>query len=159
MEDSKNKSEEMNYRNESLRIFNQIWKETNAIYHNYAAANGMSDTQFWIMYFICYYGEGITQKDICEECFYTAQTVNSSIKELERKGILRLELAPGSKKVKQMFLTSEGKQMAQRIAVPVIEAEKKSFEALNKEEMKAMFDISIKHLKKLEEFVEKIKEK
>ena len=49
-----------------LRSFNQLSKETNVIYHNYAAANGMSDATFWILYTICYYGEGVTQKTICE---------------------------------------------------------------------------------------------
>ena len=75
-----------------LRSFNQLSKETNVIYHNYAAANGMSDATFWILYTICYYGEGVTQKTICEEWFYSAQTVNSSLKLLEKKNLIELSL-------------------------------------------------------------------
>ena len=50
----------------NLQMFNQVCKETNVIYHDYAAKNGISDTAFWIMYSVYYYGEGITQKNICE---------------------------------------------------------------------------------------------
>ena len=52
-----------------LRSFNQLSKETNVIYHNYAAVNGMSDATFWILYTICYYGEGVTQKTSAKNGF------------------------------------------------------------------------------------------
>ena len=75
----------------NLQMFNQVCKETNVIYHDYAAKNGISDTAFWIMYSVYYYGEGITQKNICEEWFYSAQTVNSSLKTMEKNGLIILE--------------------------------------------------------------------
>ena len=52
-----------------LRSFNQLSKETNVIYHNYAAANGMSDATFWILYTICYYGEGVHKKPSAKNGF------------------------------------------------------------------------------------------
>ena len=125
-----------------LRSFNQLSKETNVIYHNYAAANGMSDATFWILYTICYYGEGVTQKTICEEWFYSAQTVNSSLKLLEKKNLIELRLAPGNKKNK--------------LIVPVIEAEKLSFDAFDIQELKKMFRLSFEHVKQLEKLVGKI---
>ena len=39
----------------NLQMFNQVYKETNVIYHDYAAKNGISDTAFWIMYSVYYY--------------------------------------------------------------------------------------------------------
>ena len=45
--------------NNNLRLFNKICKETNVIYHNYASSKGVSDTTFWILYSIYYYGEGL----------------------------------------------------------------------------------------------------
>lgn len=139
-----------------LRSFNQLSKETNVIYHNYAAANGMSDATFWILYTICYYGEGVTQKTICEEWFYSSQTVNSSLKLLEKKNLIELRLAPGNKKNKQIFLTEEGKDMTNRLIVPVIEAEKLSFDAFDIQELKKMFRLSFEHVKQLEKLVGKI---
>lgn len=88
----------------NLQMFNQVCKETNVIYHDYAAKNGISDTAFWIMYSVYYYGEGITQKNICEEWFYSAQTVNSSLKTMEKNGLIILEPSNDNKKEKQIHL-------------------------------------------------------
>ena len=92
-----------------LRSFNQLSKETNVIYHNYAAANGMSDATFWILYTICYYGEGVTQKTICEEWFYSAQTVNSSLKLLEKKNLMNSGLHREIRKTSRFFLQKKEK--------------------------------------------------
>ena len=134
----------------SLRLFNKICKETNVIYHNYAVSKGVSDTTFWILYSIYYYGEGITQTDICEEWFYSAQTINSALKTMEQKELITLKLAPGSKKSKQLFFTDKGRILADELINPVIEAEKQSFSGLEQKELDTMFDISFKHLKQLE---------
>ena len=112
-------------------MFNQVCKETNVIYHDYAAKNGISDTAFWIMYSVYYYGEGITQKNICEEWFYSAQTVNSSLKTMEKNGLIILEPSNDNKKEKQIHFTKEGLLLAEKIIKPVIEAEKQSFEQLD----------------------------
>ena len=139
-----------------LRSFNQLSKETNVIYHNYAAANGMSDATFWILYTICYYGEGVTQKTICEEWFYSAQTVNSSLKLLEKKNLIELRLAPGNKKNKYIHLTEAGEKIMEEIAVPLTEAEKEAFSALTQEEQDLLLPLLQKHANALKAAVEKI---
>lgn len=128
-------------------------KETNVIYHNYAVSKGVSDTTFWILYSIYYYGEGITQTDICEEWFYSAQTINSALKSMEQKELIKLKLAPDSKKTKQIFFTDKGHMLAEKLIQPVIDAEKLSFTGLGKKELDAMFDISFIHLKQLEKLI------
>ena len=141
----------------NLQMFNQVCKETNVIYHDYAAKNGISDTAFWIMYSVYYYGEGITQKNICEEWFYSAQTVNSSLKTMEKNGLIILEPSKDNKKEKQIHFTKEGLLLAEKIIKPVIEAEKQSFEQLDNMEIEAMFELTYKHMKKLESLIESIK--
>lgn len=139
--------------NNGLRLFNKICKETNVIYHNYAASKGISDTTFWILYSIYYYGEGITQTDICEEWFYSAQTINSALKAMEQKELITLKLAPENKKSKQIYFTEKGHLFADELIQPVIDAEKQSFTGLDKKELEAMFDISFNHLKQLEKLI------
>ena len=133
----------------NLQMFNQVCKETNVIYHDYAAKNGISDTAFWIMYSVYYYGEGITQKNICEEWFYSAQTVNSSLKTMEKNGLIILEPSNDNKKEKQIHFTKEGQLLAEKIIKPVIKAEKQSFEQLDSREIEVMFETTYKHMKKL----------
>ena len=142
-----------NNNNNNLRLFNKICKETNVIYHNYASSKGVSDTTFWILYSICYYGEGITQTDICEEWFYSAQTINSALKSMEQKGLITLKLAPESKKSKQIFFTDTGRSLAEELVLPVIKAEEQSFTGLDKKELETMFDVSFKHLGQLENLI------
>lgn len=142
-----------NNSNDNLRLFNKICKETNVIYHNYASSKGVSDTTFWILYSIYYYGEGITQTDICEEWFYSAQTINSALKSMEQKGLITLRLAPESKKNKQIFFTDTGRSLADELVLPVIKAEEQSFTGFDKKELEAMFDVSFKHLKQLENLI------
>lgn len=142
-----------NNSNDNLRLFNKICKETNVIYHNYASSKGVSDTTFWILYSIYYYGEGITQTDICEEWFYSAQTINSALKSMEQKGLITLKLAPESKKSKQIFFTDTGHSLAEDLVLPVIKAEEQSFTGLDKKELEAMFDVSFKHLRQLENLI------
>lgn len=142
-----------NNSNDNLRLFNKICKETNVIYHNYASSKGVSDTTFWILYSIYYYGEGITQTDICEEWFYSAQTINSALKSMEQKGLITLRLAPESKKNKQIFFTDTGHSLADELVLPIIKAEEQSFTGLDKKELEAMFDVSFKHLRQLENLI------
>ena len=129
----------------NLQMFNQVCKETNVIYHDYAAKNGISDTAFWIMYSVYYYGEGITQ------------TVNSSLKTMEKNGLIILEPSNDNKKEKQIHFTKEGLLLAEKIIKPVIEAEKQSFEQLDSREIEVMFETTYKHMKKLESLIESIK--
>lgn len=148
-----NNNNNNNNSNDNLRLFNKICKETNVIYHNYASSKGISDTTFWILYSIYYYGEGITQTDICEEWFYSAQTINSALKSMEQKGLITLKLAPESKKNKQIFFTDTGRSLAEELVLPVIKAEEQSFTGLDKKELEAMFDVSFKHLRQLENLI------
>ena len=136
-----------------LQKFNQICKETNVIYHDYAVKHGISDTVFWILYSIYYYGEGITQKNICEEWFYSAQTINSSLKTMEKNGLIILEPSKLNKKEKQIYFTKEGKALADKLIKPVIEAEKKSLDEIKEDELETMFDITYRHIKKLENLI------
>ena len=52
--------------------------------------------------------------------------------------------------------TEEGKDMTNRLIVPVIEAEKLSFDAFDIQELKKMFRLSFEHVKQLEKLVGKI---
>lgn len=97
-----------NNNNNNIRLFNKICKETNVIYHNYASSKGVSDTTFWILYSIYYYGEGITQTDICEEWFYSAQTINSALKSMEQKDLSLSSLLLKAKKTSRYFSLTQG---------------------------------------------------
>ena len=114
--------------NELLRNFNRIDKEFNDIYHEVALKMGISDSAFSIFYILHDLGDGCLQKDICYEAFANKQTVNSSIRKLEREGYLYLKQGRG--RDKHIFLTETGRQFVERYIVPVVQKENAAFTAL-----------------------------
>lgn len=116
---------------EQLIAYNQLRKEMDILYHGYAKNMGLSDAAFWILYSVSEHSGMLTQSELCAEWFCAPQTVNSALKDLERKGIIRLELVPGSRKNKQIHLTGAGQQLMQQAIAPLMEVEAASLAALD----------------------------
>lgn len=113
---------------------NRLYKEMDDIYHDYAKAFGVTDTVLWVMYFVWEHKESCTQKELCREWSYISQTVNSALKSLEQKGLLRLEYVEGSRKNKRILFTEAGSLLAERMIVPLMEAENRALMSLPKAE-------------------------
>lgn len=111
-----------------LATFNLIYRELNGIYRDIAVRAGLSDSAFSILYSLCEANRTITQKDICDMKFLSKQTVHSSIRQLEEKGYLRLELI--NKKSKRLSLTAAGEALVAKTILPIIHAESKAFAVL-----------------------------
>lgn len=99
---------------EIQEIMNQIdeqRKEQNAVYHNVAVKYGMSDTVMMILYFASDEETVLTQQEICNACFLPKQTVNTAIAGLAQKGLVELELIPGTRNKKRILLTDAGREL------------------------------------------------
>lgn len=97
------------YMSSYLCEFNRIFKEFNDIYHEVASRLGLSNSAFDIFYAICELGDGCLQRDICKTTYIPKQTVNSSIRNLEREGYLTL--VHGKGRNMHIYLTERGKDM------------------------------------------------
>ena len=75
------------YMSSNLREYNRIYKEVNDIYRDAASKFGLSNSVFDILYTICEVGEGCLQKDVCDATFIPKQTVNSAIRNQNKKVI------------------------------------------------------------------------
>ena len=95
---------------QQLALLNQNDKLLNDLYHNYAVSVELSDTALWILY-IALQGDGCTQSEICEMWSYPKQTVNTSLKNLERQGYITLLPLSGNRKSKQVTLTDHRKSI------------------------------------------------
>ena len=67
-----------------LATFNQLYKEMDEIYHQYARGHGISDTALWLLYSLYLSDVPYTQREICSEWHYPPQTLNSALKTLDR---------------------------------------------------------------------------
>ena len=134
-----------------LRIqYNSLFKEMTDIYHNIALKLEISDSAFLILYAIVELGCGCTQKDIAQMYYMSKQTINSSIKNLEKSGYITLKLDKGNNK--QIFLTTLGEKLAQEKIKPVIKIENDVFVQMS-------FDESQKLLKLTKKYTDLLKEK
>lgn len=141
-----------------LVAFNQVHKEMDIVYHNYAKGFELSDTAFWILYSVSEHNGLLTQRELCAEWFYTPQTVNSALKELKKRDIIVLEPTPGNRKNKWIKLTEEGTALVHRSVTPLMQAERDSFAALSEEERSLLLSTTQKHISILRDEINRINE-
>ncbi|MCI8466080.1 MAG: winged helix-turn-helix transcriptional regulator [Lachnospiraceae bacterium] len=109
-----------------IKRFNHLISETDAAYHEMSLKFGLSDSAMQILYTLCgSEDDGCLLRDICRLTGLSKQTVHSAIRNLERDGILRLEMV-GAKN-KNVLLTEKGRRLAERTAMKIIEAENRIF--------------------------------
>lgn len=98
--------------------FNRLYKEMDDLYHDIALKLGLSDSALTIFYAICELGDGCLQKDICSQSFCSKQTINSSIRKLEREGTVYLKRGKG--KNMHIYLTERGREFVENKVRPAI---------------------------------------
>jgi DNA-binding MarR family transcriptional regulator len=131
---------------EHISEYLSIWKETDAQYNRIAKLSGVSDTAFWLLYCIWQFGENLTQRDIREQWSISKQTVNSALKELEKKHIISLCKSEGDKRSKLISLTEEGYEFAEKYLGAVCKAEEAAFEKMSDSERDAMLHCAQRYL-------------
>lgn len=139
-----------------LTAFNQVQKENDTNYRNYAKSVGLSDTAFWILYSVAEREMPYTQKELCTSWFFPIQTINSALKALSKQGVIRLETVSGNRKNKWIALTTEGKELVLRVITPLIQAEHRAFERMGKEEYKRFLDMTYRHVALLKEEIDRM---
>lgn len=141
---------------EQLIAYNQLHKEMDVAYHNYARSIGLSDTAFWILYSVSEHSGMLTQRELCVEWSYAPQTVNSALKELEKQGLIALQLVPGSRKNKQILLTEAGEGLTLQSIKPLMEAEAAAFSALGSHDTAVLLSATEKHVSILRDEIGKL---
>ena len=134
-EQNRNQNSKLNPRlNQKLEAVNQVYEMIDDIYDSYAGSFGITDAELWVLYALFEHNGDYLQTDICRQWYYSLQTIHTTIKNMEKKGLITLICQPGNKKNKYIHLTEAGEKMMEEIAVPLTEAEKKAFSALTQEE-------------------------
>lgn len=135
--------------------YNRYYKELERLYQKYIRKIGMSETIFWIFYSIYENEVPYTQKTLCDDWFYTKQTVNSALKNMEQQGWIYLQAAPGNRKNKEIFLTEEGKKLVEQFVLPMAEAERKTFDRMA-DKVESYLSMMQKHINLFQEELEKL---
>lgn len=139
-----------------LAEYNQVQKENDTNYRNYAKSAGLSDTAFWILYSVAERETAYTQRELCTSWFFPVQTVNSALKDLCRRGIIKLEPVSDNRKNKSILLTDEGKKLVHDVIKPLIDAEKRALARMGKDEYEHYLSMTHYHVALLKEEISKI---
>ena len=114
----------------TLVDFDRMLNGLDHIYSEFSRACGLSDCAYWMLVDTSAAGGSVAVSRLTSEWFYSKQTINSAIKTLTARGFATLEFAEGSRKNKVVRLTKEGRQFAERYALPAQKAEQRAFGAL-----------------------------
>lgn len=134
--------------------FNLLYKEMNDLYHEFAVSMHLSDSAQMVLYTICELGDGCLQKDICDRCFLTKQTVHSAVRKLEQEGILTLSAGKG--RDMHLSLTEKGQTLVQQTVFPLAEAEYRTMEILSPQEQADMLRLTQKYVSALRRELQQI---
>ncbi len=130
---------------EQLQMIHQRLKELFGLYRNAVNNKEISDNEFWILCSLLDMDGEVSQHDISSLWSLSKQTVNTIIKNMGRRGLVRLETVPGTRNRKNIYLTDAGKQYAESIVNPILEIEQRAFDQLTMEERAAFMGILKKY--------------
>ena len=137
-----------------LRRFNRLMGEINGTYHEASVKLGLSDSTVSVLYTLCSEGSPCALHEIVRQSGMSKQTINSSIRKLEREG--HIILKPGKGRQMHIFLTETGMELAKERIFPVIEIENKVFDSMPEEESRELLRLSRKYIEMLEENAKEI---
>ena len=122
---------------EHINSINRQFKEITGLYRSAISKTGIAENEFWIWYALIIMGGGCSQQDICTTWSLSKQTVNTIIINLTKRGLLFLEVVPGTRNRKNICLTDEGRKYGESLVLPVFKAEQAAFEQLTETERNA----------------------
>ncbi|MBQ7904336.1 MAG: winged helix-turn-helix transcriptional regulator [Spirochaetaceae bacterium] len=138
----------------SIENFRRLDKEIDSLYTNSIKKSGISHSEFWILLMVY---EGVkNQKEICEQLFWSKQTVNSACAKLQNRGFITLEFSEKNKKEKEIVLTKEGKTFSNRYVKSLYDAEDFIWERFSQDEKTAIIKLLSKYSTLLREFTKDI---
>lgn len=111
---------------------NEAEREIEGVFARAGAKLGLSASAFDILYALDVYGDGCTQKELCERCWIGKQTVNSSVKRLMAQGVLE-PVDPGAR-ITRIELTDAGRALVAQSVHPFVEAEAAAFASFSPDE-------------------------
>lgn len=140
--------------NPQLSKWNTLANRQEEFYHRCAKACGLADAQFWVLYALCETEEAVCQNTLCESWCYSKQTVSAAVSSLEKAGLVSLRYAQGSRKRKDLYLTSEGERFCCRHIRPLQKIEEQALSALSDREQQEFFRLYGLLLNRLEAYFE-----
>lgn len=141
--------------NRKFGLINKLNKELDEMYHKIAVHYNLSDSNFWVLYELYEKKIPCTQKEICDDWYYSKQTINSAIKSLEKLGYINKGYEENNKTNKKIGLTKKGTEICEKTVKQVMQMEEKAFSRIEEKELDAVIETLQKTLYSLKEEINK----
>ncbi len=142
---------------EKFEQYQAIRRKTDDEWGSAITAFGKAKGQIMIICTLWDFDRPCTQKEICDDWYENKQTINSAAKKLVEEGYIDMAPSPENFREKLLVLTEKGKFFAMRTVGKTLDAEKRAFGRLSKEEQDELIRIQKKHLGFLKEEFDEIK--
>ncbi|EXG83683.1 transcriptional regulator [Clostridium sp. ASBs410] len=134
---------------ENLGQIDQLYQSYNALYQEIAGHFSVSYSGMLILYALGS-KQPYTQKELGEALFLPKQTVHSSINAFIKSGLVISKPSEKNQRIKEIFLTPEGEELANKTVRLLLAAEQSAAAQLTEEEMTTLFRLTQKHLNLLQ---------
>ncbi|MCR4880458.1 MAG: MarR family transcriptional regulator [bacterium] len=143
----------MNFQiDDRVRQLNKMLSELDNLYQTMLMKNGLSDSEYIVMFAILSLGEGCLQKDIAENGFMSKKTINSTIKKLQKEEILQLKA--GKYPNMHIYLTKKGQEYIKQKVIPVIETENVVLNSMSSDAFDILVGGYTKYIERFRELVD-----
>ena len=133
---------------DDYRKFIILTWEIEALYHAIALEFGLTDSAMNILYLISFENGSAMLGDIVKYTGLQKQTINSSMRILEKKGYVRLEKVNG--KMKCVHLTDEGSALSGRTVRKLMEWENSTMSFFSEKEVGSFISLLEKYRTEME---------
>ena len=113
---------------DKVKYLNSMLCEIDNMYQAILLKNGLSDSEYVVLFSILELGEGCLQKDIANNGYINKKTTNSTIKKLEKNGLIVLKA--GKYPNMHIFLTDDGKNYIKERIIPIVDIQTKVMESV-----------------------------
>lgn len=103
----------------------------------------------WAILIELYNDEGVNQKELAKRCFKDTAALTRSLDVLEKREIVKREKSPNDRREFLIFLTSNGRELVEKLLPVVIEVRKKITSVLSEEENSMLSSLLQKLMKGL----------
>lgn len=136
-------------RERDFKRYNILAWETDSLYHKISLRFGLTDSAVNILYLLCYQDNSAMLSDIVRCSGLQKQTINSSLRILEDKGLVTMDKVNG--KMKSVTLTDKGSELCSRTVAHLIEWENRALSLFSDDELKLFLTLMERYLISMKE--------
>lgn len=138
----------------AFREYVELTGMIEGVYHEAALKLKLTDSEMDVLYVLAAHEQGCNQSVLYKETGRTKSTINSTVKKMEKEGMLYL--TPGAGRNTCVFLTEQGRELMERTVYKIIDMENKIYESWTKEEQQIYLRLNKDYVEKLGKMVKEL---